>query len=101
MLSLLGLISYFIVLKALTILFKLIFYQFCSKSKWDFDFDFILKFPFFFCKFFENFSPFPYHFFTYNTEYYGLLRRHIQIGRLPVQGTWLCLVTLSVILGSM
>ena len=56
----------------------------------------ILKGPSFFFKFFKNLSPFLCHFFTYNREYYQWLcrlRHHIQVGRLPVQGTWLGLVT--------
>ena len=41
---------------------------------------------------------------TYNREYYKWiyrLRRHIQVGSLSIQGTWLGLVTQSVIWGSM
>ena len=49
-------------------------------------------------------SPFFFHFVASNREYYEWLCRlrcHIQVGRLPVQGTWLDLVTQSVIWGSM
>ena len=44
----------------------------------------------------EKFGHFPlvYHFKI-------PLKRHIQVGRLPVQGTWLGLVSQSVIGGSM
>ena len=56
-----------------------------------------------FCKFFKILSH-PLSLVTYNREYYEWLcrlRRHIQIGMLPDQGTWLSLVTQSVIWGSM
>ena len=49
-----------------------------------------------FFKFFKNLYPFLCHFVTYNREYYQWfcrLRDHIQVGRLPVQSTWLGLVT--------
>ena len=55
-----------------------------------------------FCKFFKILSH-PLSLVTYNREYYEWLcrlRRHIQIGMLPDQGTWLSLVTQSVIWGS-
>ena len=48
---------------------------------------------------FKNLSSFHCHFVTYNREYYEWLcklKRHIQVGKLPVPGTWLGLVTLSV-----
>ena len=64
----------------------------------------VSNWPSFFCKFFKNLSSFLCHFITHNTEYYEWfwrLRCHIQVGRLPFQGTWLCLVAQSVILGSM
>ena len=64
----------------------------------------ISKWPSLFFKFFKNLSPFPCHFVTYNREYYKWLSRlrcHVQVGRLLVQGTWLGLVTLSVIWGPM
>ena len=64
----------------------------------------VSKWPSFFCKFFKNFTPFLYHFFTHNREYYEWFwrfRGHIQVDRLPFQGTWLGLVAQSVILGSM
>ena len=64
----------------------------------------ISKWPSLFFKFFKNFFPFLCHFVTYNRKYYEWLCRlrcHIQVVRLPVQGTWLGLVTLSVIWGSM
>ena len=54
-----------------------------------------------FFKFVKNLFPFLCHFVTYNREYYEWLcslRRHIQVGRLPIQGTWL---GLSIIWGSM
>ena len=59
---------------------------------------FEMTLPFF--KFFKNLSPYLCHFVTCNRKYYEWLcrlRRHIQVGRLPVQGIWLGLVTLSVI----
>ena len=52
-----------------------------------------------FCKFFKILSN-PQSLVTYNREYYKWpcrLMRHIQIGRLPDKGTWLGLVTQSVI----
>ena len=48
---------------------------------------------------FQNLFSFICHFVTYNREYYEWLcrlRRYIQVGRLPLQGTWLGLLTLSV-----
>ena len=48
------------------------------------------KRPSLFFKFFKNLSPFLCHFVTYNREYYlwlSRLRHHIQVGRLPDQGT--------------
>ena len=60
----------------------------------------ISKLPFLFFKFFKNISSLPCHFVTYNREYYEWLcrlKRHIQVGRLQVQSTWLGLVILSVI----
>ena len=57
-----------------------------------------------FCKFFKNLSQFLCYFATYNKDYYEWLcnlRWHIQVGKLPAQGTWLGLVTQSVIWGSM
>ena len=52
-----------------------------------------------FRKFFKILSN-PQSLVTYNRDYYKWLRRlmrHIQIGRLPDQGTWLGLVTQPVI----
>ena len=72
------------------------------KQHWDMYL--ISKWPSLFCKFFKNLSPFLCHFVIHNREYYEWLCRlscHIQIGRLPVEGTWLGLVTQSVIRGSM
>ena len=46
--------------------------------------------------------PFLCHFVTYNREYYECLyrlKRRIQVGRLPVQGTWLGSVNQPVIEG--
>ena len=57
-----------------------------------------------FCKFLKDLFPFLCHFVTYNREYYEWLcrlRRHIQVGWLPVQGTWLDLLIQSVAWGSM
>ena len=57
----------------------------------------------FFCKFFKILSH-PLSLVTCNREYYKWLcrlRPHIQIGRLPDQGTWLGLVTQFAIWGSM
>ena len=64
----------------------------------------ISKWPFFFFIFFKNLSSFLCHVVTCNREYCEWLCRfrcHIQVGRLPVQGTWLGLVTLFLIWGSM
>ena len=64
----------------------------------------VSKWPFLFCKFFKNFSPFLCHFVTHNREYhewFWRLRHHIQVEILPFHGTWLNLVAQSVILGSM
>ena len=44
------------------------------------------------CNFFKNLSPFLCHFFTENREYNKwlcMLKHHIQVSRLPVQGPWL------------
>ena len=56
----------------------------------------ISKSLFLFFKFLKYLPTFLCHFATHNIEYYKWLcrlRRHIQVGRLPVQGTWLGLVT--------
>ena len=60
----------------------------------------ISRWPSLFFKFLESLSPFLCHFVTYNRDYYEWLcrlRRHSQVGRLPIQGTWLGLVAESVI----
>ena len=47
---------------------------------------------------FRNLPPFLRHFVTYTREYYEWLcrlRLHLEVGRLPVQGTWLGLMTQS------
>ena len=62
------------------------------------------KLPSLFFNFFKYLSPFLCHIFAYSREYYEWLCRlkhHIQVGRLPVQGTWVGLVSQSVIWGSM
>ena len=55
----------------------------------------ILKWASLFSKFFKNLSPFLCHFVTYNRVLQMTLqvKDHIQVGSLPVQSTWLSLVT--------
>ena len=71
--------------------------QMLWEQYWD-DIYVISKWASLFCKFFTNLSPFLCQFVTYNREYYQWLcrlRLHMQVGRLPVQGTWQGLVTQS------
>ena len=109
--------DYFRILKALIILF-LFSYELCFKSKWEsskgnasrfcknnieMSMLFQNELASLFCKFFKILSH-PLSLVTYNKEYYKWLcrlRPHIQIGRLPDQGTWLGLVTQFAIWGSM
>ena len=72
------------------------------KQHWDVYI--VSKWPSLFCKFFKSLSPFLYHSITHKRDYYEWfwrLRCHIEVGRLPFQGTWLGLVAQSVILGSL
>ena len=116
-----GLVDYFRILKALTILFLLfvcmnyvpnqmgklwkkcwqVSIQILRKQHWDININ--SKWPSLFCKFFKNLSLFLCHLVTHNREYYKWLcrlRRHIQVGRLPFMDFWLGLETQSAILGS-
>ena len=81
---------------------KQVWIQIMRKQRWVI---FVVsKCPSLFCKLFKYLAPFLCHFATLNREYYERLwrlQRHIQVGRLSFQRTWLGLVTQFVILGSM